>query len=58
MGRFVMEPAFGDVLTGLQPRRMTVDHKGSDPAEVKRIQDAGGLVVLNRVSGILAVTRR
>jgi serine/threonine protein phosphatase PrpC len=40
-----------------QAQRMTVDHKGSDPVEVKRIQDAGGLVVLNRVSGILAVTR-
>ena len=37
--------------------RTTIDHKGSDPDEVKRIQDAGGLVVLNRVSGILAVTR-
>lgn len=37
--------------------RLTVDHKGTDPDEVKRIQDAGGLVVLNRVSGILAVTR-
>jgi hypothetical protein len=31
--------------------------QGTDPVEVKRIQDAGGLVVLNRVSGILAVTR-
>jgi protein phosphatase PTC1 len=33
------------------------DAQGTDPVEVKRIQDAGGLVVLNRVSGILAVTR-
>lgn len=40
-----------------QAQRLTVDHKGTDPDEVKRIQDAGGLVVLNRVSGILAVTR-
>merc|ERR1711991_209566 len=38
-------------------QRLTVDHKGTDPDEVKRIQEAGGLVVLNRVSGILAVTR-
>lgn len=40
-----------------EAKRMTIDHKGTDPDEVKRIQDAGGLVVLNRVSGILAVTR-
>lgn len=43
--------------TNGQAKRTTVDHKGTDPDEVKRIQDAGGLVVLNRVSGILAVTR-
>jgi len=37
--------------------RLTHDHKGSDEDEQKRIQEAGGLVVMNRVSGILAVTR-
>jgi len=37
--------------------RLTYDHKGSDESEQKRIQEAGGLVVMNRVSGILAVTR-
>jgi len=37
--------------------RLTYDHKGSDEPEQKRIQAAGGLVVMNRVSGILAVTR-
>ena len=37
--------------------RLTYDHKGSDEEEQKRIQEAGGLVVMNRVSGILAVTR-
>lgn len=37
--------------------RLTYDHKGSDEDETKRIVDAGGFVALNRVNGILAVTR-
>jgi len=37
--------------------RLTYDHKGSDVQEVKRITDAGGFVMNNRVNGVLAVTR-
>lgn len=31
--------------------RLTYDHKGSDPQEAKRITDAGGFVMNNRVNG-------
>lgn len=37
--------------------RLTYDHKGSDANEAKRIVDAGGLVLNDRVNGVLAVTR-
>jgi len=37
--------------------RLTYDHKGSDKQEAKRITDAGGFVMNNRVNGVLAVTR-
>lgn len=37
--------------------RLTYDHKGSDPYETKRIVNLGGIVVGNRVNGVLAVTR-
>jgi len=31
--------------------RLTYDHKGSDAKEAKRISDAGGFVLNNRVNG-------
>lgn len=37
--------------------RLSYDHKGSDDAEGKRIANAGGLILNNRVNGVLAVTR-
>ena len=33
--------------------RLTYDHKGSDTQEAKRIMDAGGFVMNNRVNGKL-----
>ncbi|KAK0388445.1 hypothetical protein NLU13_4689 [Sarocladium strictum] len=37
--------------------RLSYDHKGSDENEGKRITSAGGLILNNRVNGVLAVTR-
>lgn len=37
--------------------RLSYDHKGSDENEGKRISKAGGLILNNRVNGVLAVTR-
>lgn len=37
--------------------RLSYDHKGSDENEGKRITLAGGLILNNRVNGVLAVTR-
>jgi len=37
--------------------RLTFDHKGADKQEAKRVRDAGGFMLNNRVNGVLAVTR-
>ena len=37
--------------------RLSYDHKGNDEGEGKRISNAGGLILNNRVNGVLAVTR-
>ncbi|GAA5989994.1 hypothetical protein JCM11641_000578, partial [Rhodosporidiobolus odoratus] len=42
---------------GGQAIRLSYDHKGSDPKEIKRIEAAGGYVQGQRVNGYLAVTR-
>ncbi len=37
--------------------RLSYDHNGSDENEGKRVSNAGGLILNNRVNGVLAVTR-
>ena len=37
--------------------RLSYDHKASDINEMNRIRDSGGLIMKNRVNGVLAVTR-
>ena len=37
--------------------RLSYDHKGNDENEGKRVSKAGGLILNNRVNGVLAVTR-
>jgi protein phosphatase PTC1 len=37
--------------------RLSVDHRPSDPDEQRRVKDAGGYILNNRVNAILAVTR-
>ncbi|KAL5598680.1 hypothetical protein BROUX41_003407 [Berkeleyomyces rouxiae] len=42
---------------GRRALRLSYDHKGSDENESRRITSAGGLMLNNRVNGVLAVTR-
>lgn len=39
------------------PYRLSYDHKATDPNEIERIKNARGLVMKNRVNGVLAVSR-
>ncbi|CCO29752.1 hypothetical protein BN14_03772 [Rhizoctonia solani AG-1 IB] len=43
--------ARGVLCRGGKAVRLTYDHKGSDKQEAKRIVDAGGFVLNNRVNG-------
>jgi serine/threonine protein phosphatase PrpC len=38
-------------------RRLTHDHKATDPEEIARIQSSGGMMLRGRVLGVLAVAR-
>lgn len=37
---------------------MTVDHKASDPDEQKRIKDMGGIILGDKVAGILSSSEK
>ena len=37
--------------------RLSYDHKASDPAEIERVRNGGGIILDNRVGGSLAVSR-
>jgi serine/threonine protein phosphatase PrpC len=37
--------------------RLTFDHKATEPTEVERVKNSGGMIFRDRVSGMLAVTR-
>lgn len=37
--------------------RLSYDHKATDTNEINRIRESGGLIMKNRVNGVLAVTR-
>lgn len=40
-----------------RPYRLSYDHKASDANEIERVRELGGLILKNRVNGVLAVTR-
>eukprot|EP01016_Furgasonia_blochmanni_P000414 TRINITY_DN10083_c0_g1_i3.p2 TRINITY_DN10083_c0_g1~~TRINITY_DN10083_c0_g1_i3.p2 ORF type:complete len:297 (-),score=35.33 TRINITY_DN10083_c0_g1_i3:214-1104(-) len=45
------------VYEGDKVRRLTKDHKATDPAEIRRVEKEGGKVYKKRVEGRLAITR-
>ena len=44
-------------ITRTKAVRITHDHKSTDPKEVARIENAGGIMIRGRVLGVLAVAR-
>lgn len=42
---------------GGRPYRLSYDHKATDINEINRVRSSGGLIMKNRVNGVLAVTR-
>ncbi|CAH2355046.1 putative protein phosphatase 2C homolog 1 [[Candida] railenensis] len=40
-----------------KPYRLSYDHKATDVNEINRIKESGGLIMKNRVNGVLAVSR-
>ncbi|ODV92524.1 hypothetical protein CANCADRAFT_87718 [Tortispora caseinolytica NRRL Y-17796] len=59
--RFLYTANVGDARIVLARRgkalRLSHDHKPTDPDEISRIDNAGGLIINGRVQGVLAITR-
>lgn len=53
----IYSKTFPCILRKFKPISMTEDHKPSREDEAKRIREAGGFVINNRVMGELAVSR-
>ena len=49
--------ACGYVITEDEPIAMSVEHKATNPDEIKRIEAAGGMVMRGRVGGTIAIAR-
>ena len=49
--------ACGYIITEEEPICMSVEHKATNPEEIKRIESNGGIIMNGRVSGTIAITR-